>query len=390
MSSVPIPGSGAAFSGSACPHHVGRPLMSQVWRDAVFAHWPVPETAVRALLPPGLEPDTFGGTAWVSLVGFEMEGLRIRGLPAVPGASRFPEFNVRTYVRGPEGPGVWFCSLDVPGRLPTLVARLGFALPYCRARVDVRRGTGWERWSVSRTWPGRATGSLATADSPDGGADPVAAELVDFLTARWRLYAATGSGRIVTAPVEHEPWTLRAVRTVSVDPGLAAAAGLAISGLPTVAHRAAPVGVRVGRPRLLRRPRLADEPLTVWFDDDCGVCTLAVNRLRRRADAAVVFRPNRELIDPVLRGAAEDAIVVTGPGTVATAVPAVRSVLRHCGSGGRIASVVLGLPIVRSVAGLVYRWVAANRAALSTRFGLAACPVPDPAPQAVRAERNGR
>lgn len=363
--------------------------MTQVWSDALFAHWPVPEAAVRALLPPGLDVDTFDGSAWVSLVGFVMEDLRVRGLPAVPGAIRFPEFNVRTYVRGPEGPGVWFCSLDVPGMLPVVVARLGFALPYCFARIGRQVSPEGERWRVARSWPGRATGLLAAVDASraDGteSSGRVAA-LDDFLTARWRLYSATRGGRLVTAPVEHEPWRLRPVRVSEVDGGLAAAAGLPVEGAPAVAHRAEPVTVRVGRPRL--SGRRADHPITVWFDDDCGVCTAAVRWLRPRADATVTFRANRDLDDPALRLAAADAIVVTGGPVPLTAVPAVRTVLRRCGPTGRAAAAFLGLPGIRSLADRGYRWVAANRARLSARFGLTACELPGN--QAVRAERSGR
>ena len=379
----------AAVTGSSCPHRIERPIMTQVWRDAVFAHWPVPEAEVRAILPAGLEVDTLAGSAWVSLVGFGMEDLRLGALPPVPGATQFPEFNVRTYVRGPEGPGVWFCSLDVPGRLPTLVARLGFALPYCRADVEIRRGAGWERWSVARAWPGRARGSLAIAETANGSDAVPDVALTDFLTARWRLYSATRGGRIVTAPVEHEPWRLRPVRVVSADTGLAAAAGLRLGGPPAVAHRAEAVSVRVGRPRLLGRSRSAEKRLTVWFDDDCGVCTAAVTRLRPRVDATVTFRPNRDLVDPALRTVAEDAIIVTSDaGAVLTAVPAVAAVLRRGRRGERFVAALLDLPVIRSLAAIGYRWVAANRAAISARLGLKACAIPTD--QAVRAERSGR
>jgi len=83
--------------------------MTQQWRDVTFAHWPIDAAAVQALLPPELEPDLFDGQAWVSLVGFEMDELRIPGVPPIPTTHRFVEFNVRTYVVGPDGPGVWFC-----------------------------------------------------------------------------------------------------------------------------------------------------------------------------------------------------------------------------------------------------------------------------------------
>ena len=83
--------------GEFCPHEIKRPVMRQRWVDATFAHWPVEPDLVRAVLPAGLEPDLFDGRAWVSLVGFDMDGLRVTGLPPIPTTSHFPEFNVRTY-----------------------------------------------------------------------------------------------------------------------------------------------------------------------------------------------------------------------------------------------------------------------------------------------------
>jgi len=43
---------------------------------------------------------------------FPHDGIHLRGLPALPGLSRFPELNVRTYVTFDDKPGVYFFSLD--------------------------------------------------------------------------------------------------------------------------------------------------------------------------------------------------------------------------------------------------------------------------------------
>lgn len=358
-----------------CPHVIKRPVMSQVWRDVSFAHWPVEPSAVAALLPPELQVDTFGGSAWVSLVGFEMDQLRLRGLPAIPTTHRFLEFNVRTYVIGPEGPGVWFCSLDVAHWLPAIVARLGFALPYDKGAVKATHDRTRVVWTVDRTWPDQAQGSLAIALDPDAIESVVDDPLAVFLTSRWRLYAATRGGRVVTAPVEHEPWPLSSARFIGADTGLATNAKLPVSGDPIV-HHATAVRVRVGLPKFLPRRR-ALGGVTVWFDDDCGVCSASVRWLRKRTDPTVVFRPNRELDNEQLRASASDAIVVTDADESWTAVDAVAIVLDRSGRLGRLAAFGLRLPVVHAVAGVVYRWVAANRARLSARLGLAAgCDLP--------------
>ena len=43
----------------------GRWRMTQRWNDLLFAHWPVAAAAIGALLPEGLEVDTFQGSAWL-------------------------------------------------------------------------------------------------------------------------------------------------------------------------------------------------------------------------------------------------------------------------------------------------------------------------------------
>src|SRR5579871_6749242 len=81
-------------------------VMTQRWHDLLFAHWPVHPNVLRKLIPPALSIDIFEGRAWVGIVPFYMTNVRLRGTPAVPGFSAFPELNVRTYVTAEDKPGV--------------------------------------------------------------------------------------------------------------------------------------------------------------------------------------------------------------------------------------------------------------------------------------------
>ena len=49
-------------------------------------------------IPSGLTIDLHDGTAWIGIVPFHMSGVTLRGVPALPWVSAFPELNVRTYV----------------------------------------------------------------------------------------------------------------------------------------------------------------------------------------------------------------------------------------------------------------------------------------------------
>src|SRR3954468_1514381 len=68
-------------------------FMGQSWIDLLFAHWPVPAEALRAVVPEQLPIDTRDGAAWLGITPFCVRGLRLRGTIPVPGLSTFPELN---------------------------------------------------------------------------------------------------------------------------------------------------------------------------------------------------------------------------------------------------------------------------------------------------------
>ena len=140
------------------PHRVKWPLMFQNWEQLTFLHWRYPAEVIRALIPSELELDTFDGAAWVGLTPFMLSGLRPPFLPALPWISHFPEMNVRTYVRGPDGErGIWFFSLEADRLAAVAGARLSYGLPYRWADMRVRRdSTQIEYTSRRHTGRGQA------------------------------------------------------------------------------------------------------------------------------------------------------------------------------------------------------------------------------------------
>lgn len=219
------------------------------WADLTFLHWGYRPDDVQRLLPPGLEVETFDGAAWVGLVPFAMTVRAARG-PAVPWASFFPETNVRTYVRGPDGrTGIWFFSLDA-ARLPAvLTARAWYGLPYMWSVMAVRRdGDERVRYRCARRWPDGGPRSAVDVRVGDAVPRDDVTELEDFLTARFRLYSRKGD-RLRAAPAEHEPWTLRRVEDVRARDELVAAAGLPRPDGDPLALFSAGVDVRVGAAR---------------------------------------------------------------------------------------------------------------------------------------------
>jgi uncharacterized protein YqjF (DUF2071 family) len=233
--------------------------MYQDWRSLTFLHWRYPPEIVQERLPAGLSVETFDGDAWVGLIPFLMDRVRAPGLPPLPWLSRFPETNVRTYVRGPDGrTGIWFFSLDA-ARLPAVLAgRLGFGLPYVWSAMSVRRVGNAVAYRSRRRWPGPRD-AVCDAQVAMGEPIPMAEvrPLDEFLTARFRLYSIFAD-RLVAADAEHPPWQLRRARVAHLEQNLLQVAGLpAPRGEPLV-HASDGVSVRIG----LWHPVQAAEPVS--------------------------------------------------------------------------------------------------------------------------------
>lgn len=208
------------------PRRVDRPIMLQGWRSLASLHWRYDPAAVQRLLPDGFRVDTFDGSAWVGVLPFHMERIRVPRTPALGPLSTFPETNVRTYLIDPRGRrGVWFASLDITRLLTALVARVSYRLPYCWAAMAIERDGDTWRYRSRRRWPrGLATSDLAVRVGDPIPPDEVT-DLDHFLSARWALGTRFGR-RLMWADVDHPPWPLHRAEALAWDETLIAAAGL--------------------------------------------------------------------------------------------------------------------------------------------------------------------
>ncbi len=228
-----------------------RAVMYQEWHHLLFVHWEVPVEPLRALLPAGLELDTFHGRAYVGLVPFTMRGVRPRGLPSVPWLSNFHETNVRTYVhRGGRDPGVWFFSLDAANPAAVALGRAWFGLPYHHARmcveVDDLGAAGPALTYVSERVRAAAGPTLAEVRArvigPVEPAEP--GSLEDFLAERYVLYSTHRDG-LRRGRVHHTPYPLRRAALDTLDETLLAASGIRRPDDEPLVHYASGVRVEV-------------------------------------------------------------------------------------------------------------------------------------------------
>jgi uncharacterized protein YqjF (DUF2071 family) len=232
--------------------------MYQTWTWLSFLHWSYDPETVQRLLPDGLRVHAFEGRAWVGLTPFLMEDLRTPVAPALPWFTSFPETNVRTYVRGPDGrEGLWFLSLDA-GRLePVLVARSTYALPYMWSRMAAERDGRVMRYRSERRWPGPTP--AASRITVEIGAPLAPEDLTErdhYLTARWQLYTRIGfKALLARSVVDHGPWPLHRATVRELDQTLLTAGGLPAPEGEPVVHWSPGVRTRISGPRVLGRVR---------------------------------------------------------------------------------------------------------------------------------------
>ncbi len=179
-------------------------LLTQTWLNLAFIHWEIDYDDLRSRVPAELDIDLHDGKAWIAIVPFDMKGVTLRGCPKVSFLSDFPEINVRTYVSYQGKPGVWFFSLDVPGRFTTWTARTFFHLPYRQGAVSIsedvqgfeyRQNVGEEVFKANYKPLEKETWSKDSFEQ--------------WSTERYCLYCQSRKGNLYRTEVHHPQWLLQ-------------------------------------------------------------------------------------------------------------------------------------------------------------------------------------
>jgi hypothetical protein len=242
--------------------------MSQRWNDLLFVHWPVAESAMAAVLPEWLEADVFQGSAWLAVVPFWLDRIKIRGVPHLPGLGRFPDLNLRTYVRDrfTGTAGIYSFSIDAGSLMAVVAARTVCHLPYHWAEMRLVQRSEREFGFFSRR---RLTSSETIFNAHYRGlgpssklADPRPGSLEHFLSERSWLFSTNRSGEPVRVHLHHVPWPLEEAEADIERNDLPASIGLELSNCEPVLYYSRRLAVYLWPAELLR-PALAAQPVTV-------------------------------------------------------------------------------------------------------------------------------
>jgi len=165
------------------------------------------------LLPSGTTLDLWDGIAYVSVVGFLFQRIRVLGIPLITHRS-FEEVNLRFYVArdvaGETRHGVTFIRELVPRRLISAAAKLTYNEPYRRATMfhglDVGDSAATRR--AAYEWRIGPRFSTLRVETEGPGQPLVAGSFEDFLTHREWGYTGQRDGSTVEYRVDHPRWTI--------------------------------------------------------------------------------------------------------------------------------------------------------------------------------------
>jgi uncharacterized protein len=208
-------------------------VMGQSWFDLLFAHWRVDADLLNDVLPPGLEPETIDGSAWIGVTPFEVRALRLRFTVPAPLVSVFPELNVRTYVTVDGKPGLYFLSLDAASSLAVVAARRTYRFPYFHARMAVWREGGSVNYCSERDSPSGPPASFQATYAPIGDSFGAAPDSLEWkLIERYCAYTLDDKSRILRAEIHHPPWELYEAEAEIFENTMTAPFGIDLEGEP--------------------------------------------------------------------------------------------------------------------------------------------------------------
>lgn len=217
--------------------------MKQTWSDLLFAHYPIKYEVLRNLIPEELELDSFEGTYWIGILPFLMSGVRLRGLPPIPGTDRFPELNVRTYVTMDGKPGIYFFSLDADNWPAVKGARTFAHLPYWYSKMKIHNSGSAIEFESKR----RNDLEIEFACSYRPVSEPYLAAKGSFdewMSERYCFYTLNLFGTPVRCDILHRPWILQKAEAEITINTILSKQGIEVESNIPIVHFAKKIDVR--------------------------------------------------------------------------------------------------------------------------------------------------
>ncbi|KOS64852.1 DUF2071 domain-containing protein [Lysinibacillus agricola] len=206
-------------------------IMTQIWQDVLFLHWPVSPKELEQYIPQELQLDLYENKAWLSVVLFKVKGQRLKFLPPLPGIDSYFQLNVRTYVTYSGMKGIYFFNLDVTNRFIVQIATKG-SLLYRHSKISLKQKGN--NFSFTSLYHGALDERLKISYQP------IASEIISSPFEKWlveRYHSwSKWKNALSRIDISHMPWQLQRVHINIASNTLAPFVKESIQGIQPIAH----------------------------------------------------------------------------------------------------------------------------------------------------------
>ena len=207
-----------------------RAFLTAEWKNLLMLNYAVETSLLERYVPAGTELDSFEGTTYLSLVGFQFNSTSVYGF-SVPFHQAFEEVNLRFYVKRSSKRGVVFIREFVPKYAVAAIARFAFNENYSRVPMSHRMELHGECGIVETeyAWGSGSDRCSIWIETEGPSFLPVDGSECQFITEHYWGYAVQQGGGCLEYEVQHPKWRIKSARRAEFSGNLAAFYGAEIA-----------------------------------------------------------------------------------------------------------------------------------------------------------------
>lgn len=190
------------------------------WKNLAIVNYEVDPSLLLPFVPAGTELDSFQGKMLVTILGFQYEHARLKGI-SVPGHASFSEINLRFYVKrklgGHQRRGVCFIKELVSLPAVSLIANICYSESFQTVLVDSiveQKALGiYAQYCIKQK------DKISNIDMMTLGPwkDVESGSIQEFILDHCFAYSSARNGRVMEYFIERPAWRYQNVSFVSVD-----------------------------------------------------------------------------------------------------------------------------------------------------------------------------
>jgi len=205
-------------------------FLAASWKRLAMANYTIDPRVLEPFLPAGTELDFFHDQCYVSLVGFLFDDVRVKGW-TIPWHRRFPEVNLRFYVKQGDKRGVVFISELVPKPAISWVANTLYREHYACLPMKYDWKEGGTSLETRYAWKKKGQWQSLTVHTGKETVPIAAGSVEEFITEHYWGYTRWNERTTGAYQVAHPRWNMYPVQKYNIECDFGMMYGLAFSAL---------------------------------------------------------------------------------------------------------------------------------------------------------------